>query len=137
MQAMNYSYEIMKNGEVIRHVCPLMAYASMRESVGYFTGKVTNKGEDIAVKDAWPVYIGDKNLTVCLRGTELLVLKNARFAGHKETLVSLVPDSTRLVEHFTMGGVTFKAKRYRVLGKYQYQLTFKLQDDFYKIVIAY
>lgn len=135
MKVTDCLYDIKKNGEVIRHVHPPLEYTSMKESVGYFTGKVSHKGEDLAVKEAWQVYVGDKNLTVCIRGTELLVLKNARFAGYKAALITLTPDATRLVERFTLGDVTFKAKRQRIKNGWIHTVTFKLQDDVYEVVI--
>lgn len=130
----SYLYEIKKNGEWVRHIFPLER-PSMRESVGYFTGKVTYKDQEIPVKDAWDVYVGDKALTVCLRGTELLVLKNTRFAGWQASLIDLSQDRTRLVERFSQAGIAFKVKRRRVNGGWAYRLSFKLEQDHYDLHI--
>lgn len=137
MKATDYLYEVRKNGKFIRHVHLPLTYVNMKDSVGYFTGKVMNKGDEIPVKEEWAVYVGDKNLTVCLRGTELLVLKNARFAGLQSSLIDLSQDHTRLVERFNHAGIAFKAKRHRVNEGWVYCLSFKLEQDVYDVEIKH
>lgn len=131
----DYLYQLRKNGEVIRQVHLPLEYVNMKESVGYFTGKVMHKGADIPVKEEWDLYVGDKEVTVCLRGVELLVLKNARFAGWKPELIKLYEDPTRLVERFEQAGMAFKVKRHRIKGGWNYHLSFKLHQDNYDVDI--
>lgn len=135
MKVTDYLYEVRKNGEFVRHIHLPLEYVNMKDSVGYFTGKVTNKGEEIPVKEEWAVYVGDKNLTVCLRGTELLVLKNVRFAGIQPSLINLSQDQTRLVERFNLAGIAFKVKRYRINKGWTYHVSFKLEQDVYDIEV--